>query len=514
MHHKFEKMTKVRVRYAPSPTGPQHVGGIRTALYNYLFAKKLGGDVILRIEDTDQTRFVEGAEDYIVESVKWCGFDFDEGVHKGGDYGPYKQSERKDIYLKYSDQLIAEGKAYYAFDTPDELNAKRSEAESNKQTFKYDYSTRNSMRNSLVLSSDETQKLLDEGAPYTVRFKMEPEQNIIVDDLVRGNVTFNSSELDDKIIFKSDGMPTYHLANIVDDHLMEISHVIRGEEWLPSAPLHVALYDAFGWDSPKFAHLPLLLKPTGKGKLSKRDGDAGGFPVFPLEWKDPKSGDISTGYREEGYDPGAFLNIMAFLGWNPGTEQEIFSLDELVQAFDITKVGKSGAKFDPDKAKWFNQQYLMAKSDEDIASDLGAELAKENIATSVDLSAVAAQMKERVTFVKDIYPSAKYFFESPTEFDAKTVKKKWKDQSASIVDDLVNLFENLDDFNAAALEEAFKKYLEEKELGFGIAMIALRLAITGVGGGPSLFDIAEIIGKSETLKRLKENPSKIVAQKG
>lgn len=506
-------MTKVRVRYAPSPTGPQHVGGIRTALYNYLFAKKLGGDVILRIEDTDQHRFVKGAEEYIIESVKWCGFDFDEGVHKGGDYGPYKQSERKHIYVKYSQQLIAEGKAYYAFDSSDELNSKRAECEANKQTFKYDYSTRGLMRNSLVLSAEETQKLLDEKAPYTVRFKMEPEQNIVVEDLVRGNVSFNSSELDDKIIFKSDGMPTYHLANIVDDHLMEISHVIRGEEWLPSAPLHVALYNAFGWESPKFAHLPLLLKPTGKGKLSKRDGDAGGFPVFPLEWTDPKTGDVASGYKEEGYYPGAFLNIMALLGWNPGTEQEIFNLEQLVEAFDISKVGKSGAKFDPDKAKWFNQRYLIGKTDEEVANDLGFELAKLGVVTSVDLSAVASQMKERVTFVKDIYPSAKYFFESPIEFDAKTVKKKWKEQSGGIVEDIVLLFEGVDDFKSETLEAAFKNYLEEKELGFGVAMIALRLSITGVGGGPSLFDIAEIIGKSETLRRLKENPAKIAAQK-
>ena len=506
-------MSKVRVRYAPSPTGPQHVGGVRTALYNYLFAKKLGGDVILRIEDTDQKRLVEGAEEYIVESVKWCGFDFDEGVHKGGKYGPYKQSERKHIYVKYSQQLIDQGKAYYAFDTQEDLNIKRAESEAKKSTFKYDYSTRKFMRNSLVLSTEETQKLLNEGVPYTVRFKMEPEQNIVVDDMVRGIVSFNSSELDDKIIFKSDGMPTYHLANIVDDYLMAISHVIRGEEWLPSAPIHVALYQAFGWEPPKFAHLPLLLKPTGKGKLSKRDGDVGGFPVFPLEWKDPKTGETSTGYREEGYYPGAFLNIMALLGWNPGTEQEMFSLEELVQAFDIRKVGKSGAKFDPDKAKWFNQQYLWKKTNEEIADDLEADLSNRGVATSINLSAVAEQMKERVMFVKDIYPSAKYFFEPPTEFDAKSVKKKWKDQSPQIVSDLVDVFNSAPEFNAHELEVVFKKYLEKKELGFGIAMTALRLSITGVGGGPSLFNIAETIGKSETLNRLNQNPEKIVALK-
>lgn len=506
-------MSKVRVRYAPSPTGPQHVGGIRTALYNYLFAKKLGGDVILRIEDTDQGRYVEGAEDYIVESVKWCGFDFDEGVHKGGDYGPYRQSDRKEIYKKYADQLISEGKAYYAFDSADELNAKRLEAEENKLNFKYDFSTRSSMRNSLTLSSLEVEELLKANTPFTVRFKMEADEIIVVEDLIRGSVSFNSSQLDDKIIFKSDGMPTYHLANIVDDHLMEISHVIRGEEWLPSAPLHVALYKAFGWDTPLFAHLPLLLKPTGKGKLSKRDGDKGGFPVFPLEWTDPETGEKSMGYKEEGYYPDAFLNIMAFLGWNPGTEQELFSLEELVQAFDIKKVVKSGAKFDPDKAKWYNQQYLWKRADEDLAEDLGADLAKRGVSASVDLTKVAELMKERVSFIKDIYPNAKYFFESPEDFDAKTVKKKWKEQSAQIVADLTTIFENVNDFNAADLEVAFKQYLEEKELGFGIAMIALRLCITGVGGGPSLFDIAAVLGKSETIKRLKTNATKIDALK-
>jgi glutamyl-tRNA synthetase len=485
------------------------VGGLRTALYNYLFAKKLGGDVVLRIEDTDQKRFVEGAEEYIVESVKWCGFDFDEGVHKGGEYGPYKQSERKHIYVKYYQQLIDQEKAYYAFDTQEELNSKRSESEAKKQTFKYDYLTRGLMRNSLVFSKEETQELLNRGVPYTVRFKMEPEQNIVVDDMVRGGVSFNSSELDDKIIFKSDGMPTYHLANIVDDYLMNITHVIRGEEWLPSAPVHVVLYQAFGWEPPKFAHLPLLLKPTGKGKLSKRDGDSGGFPVFPLEWKDPKTGDTSKGYREEGYYPGAFLNIMALLGWSPGTDQEIFSLEELVQSFDIRKVGKSGAKFDPDKAKWFNQQYLWKKTNEEIARDLRTDLVKRGVTTTIDLSAVVSQMKERVMFVKDIYSSAKYFFEPPKEFDIKSVKKKWKDHSEKIVSDLVEVFNSISEFNAEALEIAFKKYLEKNELGFGVAMTALRLSMTGVGGGPSLFVIAEILGKSETLNRLNENPKKI-----
>ncbi len=506
-------MSKVRVRYAPSPTGPQHVGGIRTALYNYLFAKKLGGDVILRIEDTDQSRFVEGAEEYIINSVKWCGFDFDEGVHKGGDYGPYKQSERKDIYRKYCDELIKMGKAYYAFDTPDELTKKRIQFEEQQKSFKYSFDTRFSMKNSLVLSTQETQELLKKDTPYTVRFKMQPDEQIIVNDMIRGKVSFNSSELDDKIIFKSDGMPTYHLANIIDDHLMKISHVIRGEEWLPSAPIHVALYKAFDWDVPKFAHLPLLLKPTGKGKLSKRDGDEGGFPVFPLEWKDPKTGIISSGYKEEGYYPEAFLNILALLGWNPGTEQEIFSMKELIDVFDIEKVGKSGSKFDPSKAKWFNQQYLFQKQNQDLAKELEVDLKDKDVQYSVNLNLVAAQMKERVVFVKDIYPMAKYFFESPIEFDLKTVKKKWKERSPKIIEDLIHVFDKIEKFNAETIEAEFKNYLEEKELGFGVAMIALRLAITGLGGGPSLFNIAEIIGKHETLKRLKENPIVINALK-
>lgn len=506
-------MSKVRVRYAPSPTGPQHVGGIRTALYNYLFAKKLGGDVILRIEDTDQTRFVKGAEEYIVESVKWCGFDFDEGVHKGGDYGPYRQSDRKEIYKKYVDQLINDGKAYYAFDTAEELGAKRLAFEANKQNFKYDFATRNEMRNSLTLSGEEVKSLLNSNTPYTVRFKMEPDNQIVVNDMVRGDVTFNSSELDDKIIFKSDGMPTYHLANIVDDHLMKISHVIRGEEWLPSAPLHVALYNAFNWDAPLFAHLPLLLKPTGKGKLSKRDGDKGGFPVFPLEWTDPETGEKSMGYREEGYFPDAFINILAFLGWNPGTEQELFTLPELVEAFDIKKVVKSGAKFDPDKAKWYNQQYLWKQSSEDLAEQLAADLKGRLVATSIDLTRVVDLMKERINFIHEIYAKAPYFFSSPQEFDTKTVKKKWKEQSPKIVANLMTVFENIQTFTAPELEAAFKQHLEENEIGFGVAMIALRLCITGVGGGPSLFEIAEVLGKNETLSRLQNNPSKISLQK-
>ena len=504
---KIEVMSKVRVRYAPSPTGPQHVGGLRTALYNYLFAKKLGGDVILRIEDTDQSRFVEGAEDYIINSVKWCGFEFDEGVHKGGNYGPYRQSERKDIYKQYCDKLIEQGKAYYAFDTSEELTKERIKLEQEKKVFKYSFANRISMRNSLVLSPEETQKLIQNNTPYTVRFKMNPDEQIVVNDIIRGSVSFNSSELDDKIIFKSDGMPTYHLANIVDDHLMKISHVIRGEEWLPSAPIHQALYNAFGWESPKFAHLPLLLKPKGKGKLSKRDGEEGGFPVFPLEWKDPITENISTGYKEEGYYSDAFLNIIAFLGWNPGTNQEIFSLNELVETFDITKVGKSGSKFDPDKAKWFNQQYLWKKSNQQLANELEVDLKKRGIESSVDLISVSVQMRERISFVKEIYLTSPYFFESPKDFDLKTIKKKWKERSPQIIEGLIKVFENIEIFKADNIEAEFKNYLEENELGFGVAMIAIRLAITGLGGGPSLFNIAEIIGKSETIKRLRESPN-------
>lgn len=492
-------MTKVRVRFAPSPTGPLHIGGVRTALYNYLFAKKNGGDFILRIEDTDQTRFVEGAEDYIAKSLAWCGLTPDESPNAGGNYGPYRQSERKHLYKQYADKLLEVGKAYYAFDTPEELSQIRQEFESRKETFAYDSKTRGGLNNSLKLTKEETQAKIDAGEPYVIRLLIPENEEVVFEDNIRGRVVVNSSTIDDKVMYKSDGMPTYHLANVVDDHLMEITHVIRGEEWLPSAPLHVLLYRFLGWEEtrPSFAHLPLILKPDGPGKLSKRDGDRLGFPVFPLEWKDPKNGETSTGYKESGYFSDAFVNMLAFLGWNPGTEQELFSLEELTQAFSLERVGKSGAKFDPDKAKWFNQEYVKQRS--------GEELAKAIDNKSIDfqlLSRVCDQMKERVTFAYEIPEAGKYFFEAPTSYDEKTVKKKWKDQSHSIVSELTSVFEGLTSFDAQSLEDSFKAYVEEKELGFGIAMIAIRLVITGVGGGPNLFEIMEIIGKEESLSRM------------
>lgn len=505
---------KVRVRYAPSPTGPQHIGGIRTALYNYLFAKSCGGEVLLRIEDTDQTRFVEGAEDYLLKSVEWCGFEFDEGVHKGGEYGPYRQSERKHIYLNFVQQLLDKGLAYYAFDSAEDLNQARKEHEALKQNWKYDYNTRMMMKNSLSLPAAEAEEELAKGTAYTVRLKVPADTNITVNDLIRGEVTINTKELDDKVIFKSDGLPTYHLANVVDDHLMKITHVIRGEEWLPSAPFHVLLYQMLGWEDemPAFAHLPLLLKPNGNGKLSKRDGDALGFPVFPMEWHDQKTDEIYKGYKEDGYLPEAFLNILAFLGWNPGTEQELFTMDELIAAFTLDRVVKSGAKFDPEKAKWFNQQYILQKSSEELAALLKPELTVE--ISDEQLVAICGLMKERVGFVPEIYSKGLYFFENPTAFDEKMVKKKWKEASQGIANDMAIIFENTSNFVATELEALFKNYVEEKELGFGVAMIALRLSITGVGGGPSLFDTAEIIGKEECVQRLRANSLLIESLKG
>ncbi|MCB9175140.1 MAG: glutamate--tRNA ligase [Flavobacteriales bacterium] len=499
---------KVRVRFAPSPTGPLHIGGVRTALYNYLFAKKHGGDFLLRIEDTDQTRYVAGAEDYILESLKWSGLKFDEGVGvEGGECGPYRQSERNKlgIYKKYVDQLLEAGHAYYAFDTPDELEAMRerlkAEGGSSQQ---YDCTTRHSMKNAISLSAEEVKSRLASGAPYVVRVKIPRNEEIKFKDIIRGWVVVDSTNLDDKVLYKSDGMPTYHLANVVDDYLMKISHVIRGEEWLPSGPLHVLLYRFLGWEDvmPEFAHLPLLLKPDGNGKLSKRDGDRLGFPVFPIEWTSPE-GEISNGYRESGYFPESFINMLAFLGWNPGTEQEIFSLEQLIQSFDLERVGKSGAKFDPEKTKWFNEQYLRAKSNEELAQLIKPILESEGI-INIDkkvVESVCGLMKERATFLGDIYKNGSYFFTAPTLYDAETVKKKWKEDSPKIVAELITVFSNTE-FKATVLEAAFKTYVEEKGIGFGLAMIAIRLAITGVGGGPSLFDIMEVIGKEESIKRL------------
>ena len=505
MQQNFEKMAerRVRVRFAPSPTGPLHIGGVRTALYNYLFARQHGGDFILRIEDTDSSRFVPGAEEYILESLRWLGLKFDEGVSFGGNFGPYRQSERREIYKTYVDQLLAEGKAYIAFDTPEELEQKRSEIEN----FQYDAKTRGSMRNSLTLSQPQVDGLIADGQQYVVRFKVEPGVPVVVNDLIRGEVRVMSDIIDDKVLWKSaDELPTYHLANIVDDHLMEISHVIRGEEWLPSAPLHVLLYRAFGWEDtmPAFAHLSLLLKPEGKGKLSKRDGDRLGFPVFPLEWTDPKTDEVSSGFRESGYFPEAVVNFLALLGWNPGGEQEIFSLEELVKLFDITKCQKSGARFDYQKGIWFNHEYILRKSNEEIA-DLFAPIVAGN---GVDeplsrVRAVVTMMKDRVNFVKELWPLCSFFFIPPAVYDEKTVRKRWKEDSAKVMGELAEVLEGIDDFSIEGQEPVVMKWVEEKGYKLGDVMNAFRLTLVGEGKGPGMFDISAFLGKEETIRRMK-----------
>ena len=492
---------KVRVRFAPSPTGPLHIGGVRTALYNYLFAKKHGGDLILRIEDTDSQRFVPGAENYIIESFKWLGLTFDEGVGIGGPHGPYRQSERKLIYRQYVDYLLEKGRAYIAFDTPQELEQKRSVI----ANFQYDASTRNDMRNSLVLSEKECSDLIEKGTPYVVRVKIEPGEDIIVNDLIRGKVVINSSVLDDKVLYKSsDSLPTYHLANIVDDHLMEITHVIRGEEWLPSAPLHVLLYRYLDWESsmPAFAHLPLLLKPEGNGKLSKRDGDRLGFPVFPLEWKDPKSGEISTGYRETGYFPEAVLNFLALLGWNPGNNQEILSLQELIEQFSFEHCSKSGAKFDYEKGKWFNHQYLIRKTDEEITDLFIPILLEKGISADRGyVQKIVTLMKERVAFVHDLWEQSSFFFIAPDHYDEKAVKKRWKSDSGKQLLELVDFLSGLSDFSASATEDPVKNWIEKKEYSLGGVMNAFRLALVGELKGPHIFEIMELLGKDECVER-------------
>jgi glutamyl-tRNA synthetase len=493
------------------------MGGVRTALYNYLFAKKNNGEFLLRIEDTDQTRFVEGAEAYIQESLKWCGILPDEGQGFGGNYGPYKQSERKeqDIYRKYAEQLIAEDKAYYAFDTPEELDKMREDLKkAGVAAPQYNAITRSRMQNSISLSAEEVERRIAAGEPYVIRVKIPRNEEIKFKDIIRGWVSVHSSNLDDKVLFKSDGMPTYHLANIVDDHLMEISHVIRGEEWLPSAPLHVYLYEALGWSDtqPEFAHLPLLLKPDGNGKLSKRDGDRLGFPVFPLEWQDPKSKEVSSGYREKGYYPEAFINILAFLGWNPGTNQEIFSLEELIESFSLERVGKAGAKYDPDKARWYNQQYLRAKEGTLIARDLKLKCSGIQAVAEMEegaLARVCDLMKERATFVKDIYEEGKYFFEAPTDYDEKTLRKKWKDESASLMEEWKELLKELSDYSSGTIEVAFKDFLGQKNLGIGQVLPLFRLLVTGQGMGPSMFEIAELLGKEETVRRIETGIQKL-----
>ncbi|MDD6100959.1 MAG: glutamate--tRNA ligase [bacterium] len=493
---------KVRVRFAPSPTGALHIGGVRTALYNYLFAKQHGGDLILRIEDTDSQRFVPGAEAYIIEALTWLGIHFDEGVGFGGNYGPYRQSERRDIYKQYVDQLLASGHAYIAFDTPAELEAKRKEV----NNFQYDASTRLQMRNSLTLSPEETQALIESGHQYVVRAKIEPNEDIHVNDLIRGEVVINSSILDDKVLYKSaDQLPTYHLANIVDDHLMEVTHVIRGEEWLPSAPLHVLLYRFFGWEEtmPAFAHLSLLLKPEGNGKLSKRDGDRLGFPVFPLEWHDPKTGDVSSGYRESGYLPEAVVNFLALLGWNPGNDQEVMSMEELIQAFDLHHCSKSGAKFDYEKGKWFNHQYIQKRSNKEIAAMFQPILESHGIqADPAYVEKVVGMMKNRVNFVKELWETCSFFFVAPTEYDEKTRKKRWKEDSAAQLSEMMELLKVREPFDIEGTENEVKAWIESKGYHLGNIMNATRLALVGEGKGPHIFDITEALGKEESLRRI------------
>ena len=492
----------VRVRFAPSPTGALHIGGVRTALFNYLFARQHHGSLVFRIEDTDSTRFVPGAEEYILESFRWLGIHFDEGVSFGGSYGPYRQSERREIYKEYVQQLLDAGKAYYAFDTPEELEKKRAEV----KNFQYDAHTRLTMRNSLTRSAQEVKQLIDDGEQYVVRFLVEPGQEVVVHDMIRGDVHVKTDILDDKVLYKShDELPTYHLANIVDDHLMGITHVIRGEEWLPSAPLHVLLYRAFGWEDsmPRFAHLPLLLKPEGKGKLSKRDGDRLGFPVFPLEWHDPKTGEVSKGFRESGYFPEAVVNFLALLGWNPGTEQEMFSLDELVEAFDISKCSKAGAKFDYKKAIWFNHEYILRKSDEEIAQLFAPIVANNGVETTMDrVRQVVHMMKDRVDFVQELWPLCAFFFIAPTEYDEKTVKKRWKEYSAQQMTELAQVLQSVDDFSVEGQEPVVMKWVEEKGYKLGDVMNAFRLALVGIGKGPGMFDISAFLGREETLRRL------------
>ena len=495
---------RVRVRFAPSPTGPLHLGGVRTALYNYLFAKKNNGDFLLRIEDTDENRFVPGAMEYILESLKWCGIQPNEGEGYGGEKGPYIQSLRKEMYRPFAEELVKNGSAYLAFDTAEELDQMREKA---KQTgmpnWQYNAITRSSMKNSLTLSKEEVDRRMAAGEPYTIRMKMPRNTDIKFEDIIRGWITVNTNNLDDKVLFKESGMPTYHLANIVDDHLMEITHVIRGEEWLPSAPLHVLLYEAFGWERPLFAHLPLILRPDGNGKLSKRDGDRLGFPVFPLDWMSPE-GEKYTGYRESGYFSDAFINMLALLGWNPGTNQEIFTLEELVKEFSLERVGKSGSRFDPEKTHWFNQQYLRNKSNDQLAALLSPLLinAGKNYPNHF-LAGVCGLMKERATFVKDILTDGDFFFSDSVQFDQHVVDKKWNAETSVLMDELTILLSEISEFSMENIEKKFSAYLEEKKLGFGKVGPGFRLLVTGKGAGPSMFSICALLGKETVLQRMK-----------
>lgn len=504
---------KIRVRFAPSPTGPLHMGGVRTALFNYLFAKKHGGDFILRIEDTDQNRFVPGAEEYIRKSLAWCGLHPDEGPAEGGKSGPYRQSERKTLYRQYADRLVESGWAYIAFDTPEEIDALRSAAEAQNETFSYGINTRDNLNNSLRLSDQEVTKKIAAGEPYVIRFKMPADQDVTANDLIRGTVTFNTTKsLDDKVLFKSDGMPTYHLANVVDDHLMEISHVIRGEEWLSSLPLHVLLYRAFGWEDtrPEFAHLPLIMKPQGKGKLSKRDGDKMGFPVFPLQWNDPQSGEVYRGYREDGYFPEAFINLLALLGWNPGTEQELFSLEELCEVFSLDRVVKSGSRFDPEKAKWFNRQYFQQKKNSELTTLFAALLTEKGISPSGEkVARVVTEIKERCAFVSDLWEQGSYFFEAPAGYDEKTIKKRWKEDTSDKLQAIAGLFETVENWNAEGIKTVFSDWMNEREWKFGDVMSPIRICLVGSNMGPDLFVICEILGQTETVERIRVALEKI-----
>lgn len=494
----------VRVRFAPSPTGPLHIGGVRTALFNYLFAKKHGGTFYLRVEDTDQNRFVPGAEAYIMEALEWLGIAPDETVGKNEKFGPYRQSERKDLYKQYADQLINSGWAYYAFDTAQDLDQLRKNAEEQGNTFIYNHTVREHLDNSLTNSSDKVAERIANGEEFVIRFKTPVDQTLHLKDLIRGEIKFDTNLLDDKVLFKSDGMPTYHLANIVDDHLMETSHVIRGEEWLPSLPLHQLLYTAFDWEAPEFAHLPLILKPVGNGKLSKRDGDKLGFPVFPLDWNDPISGETSSGYREKGFFPEAVVNFLALLGWNDGTDQELFSLEELVQKFDLGRVHKAGAKFDPEKNKWFNQHYLKLQSDASLADKFLPILTEKGITTDKEyVTKVVAAVKERATFVTDLYELSDFFFVAPTSYDEKAAKN-WKEETPQLMQELISVVENIGDFTSLNIETIVKDWLSKNEIGMGKVMQPFRLSLVGALKGPHLFDIVEMIGKDETIKRLQQ----------
>ena len=505
-------MDTVRVRFAPSPTGPLHIGGVRTALFNYLLAKKHGGTFILRIEDTDSTRFVEGAEEYINESLNWLGIKVDEGVLEGGPYGPYKQSERREIYKQYADKLFEHGWAYYAFDTPGELNALREKAEAEGKTFAYDVTTRGSLKNSLNMSKTDLEAKLSSGEPYVMRFKIPENVEVEANDLIRGRVVFHTNILDDKVLYKSaDELPTYHLANVVDDHLMKITHVIRGEEWLPSLPLHILMYRAFGWEDtmPAFAHLPLILKPSGKGKLSKRDGDKEGFPVFPLEYTSP-AGEVSSGYRESGYFPEAVNNLLALLGWNPGTEQEIFSMAELAESFSLDRVNKAGARFDPDKARWFNQQYLQQKSDSELAALFIPFLKQKGVeADRAYVERVVALVKERVHFVAELWEHSFFFFTAPQEYDAKVVQKRWKGEVPGLIAELRGIYAAEANWDAEELKHKTSALLEAKGVGFGAVANALRLAMTGGAFGPDLFTVICMLGKDEVVSRLDKAIAKL-----